>query len=57
MLDILKRAGAATTLEEISVEKALGIKGLKYHPYMRHRMTLMRLLPMTNIAVDYEVTE
>ncbi|MDP4134007.1 MAG: iron-containing alcohol dehydrogenase, partial [Bacillota bacterium] len=54
LLNLMKQAGAAATLDEISVSKDLGLQGLKYHPYMRHRMTLMRLLPMTDIKIDYE---
>lgn len=51
--NLLLRAGAATTLEEIGVDEALGILGLKYHAYMRHRLTLARLAPMLSVPLDY----
>jgi len=51
LYDIMKRAGAATTYEGISVDEELGDEGVLYHPYMRHRMTLMRLLPMTDFPL------
>ena len=43
MLDAMKRAGAVTTVEEIAVSEQLKEEGLKYHPYMRKRMSLKRL--------------
>ncbi len=51
---LMKRAGCVTTLSEIAVTKELGLLGAEYHPYMRHRMTLQRLLPMMDYKVDYE---
>ncbi len=43
MLDAMKKAGAVTTVEEIAVSQTLKEEGLKYHPYMRKRMSLKRL--------------
>ncbi len=54
LLSLMKRAGAPVTVSEISVDERLGLAGLEFHPYMRHRLTLARLLPMTNIKIDYE---
>lgn len=54
ILDLLTRAGGAKNLEDIEVARDLGLEGLEFHPYMRHRMTLMRLLPLTDIKIDYE---
>lgn len=42
----LKRAGAATETEEIGVSEKLCEEGLKYHPYMRRRLSLRRLANM-----------
>lgn len=56
LLVLMNRAGAATTLEDISVPQELGAAGVKYHPYMRHRMTLARLIPMLNIPVSWRGT-
>lgn len=50
---LLLRAGAATTLEEIAVSPELGLAGLQYHGYMRHRMTLARLVPMLHCPTDW----
>ncbi len=50
---LLLRAGAATTLDEIAVSPELGLAGLQYHGYMRHRLTLARLLPMLRCRTDF----
>jgi len=52
LVNMMKRAGAATTPEEVHVDAQLLHDGLKYHPYMRYRMLLSRLLPMTNVDID-----
>ena len=52
LVGMMKRAGAATTPEEVHVDAQLLHDGLKYHPYMRRRLLLSRLLPMTNIDID-----
>ena len=46
MLDAMKRAGCATTCAEIEVSPELEQEGLKYHPYMRRRLSLRRLSNM-----------
>lgn len=51
LADLMKRAGAVTTYSGIAVDDALGDEGVLYHAYMRHRMTLMRLIPMTNFPL------
>lgn len=40
------KAGCATTCEEIAVSEQLKVQGLKYHPYMRRRLSLRRLMNM-----------
>jgi glycerol-1-phosphate dehydrogenase [NAD(P)+] len=50
---LMKSAGAATTAEEIAVSPELCLSGLQYHPYMRHRMLLSRLVPMLSPNFDY----
>ncbi|NLE13476.1 MAG: sn-glycerol-1-phosphate dehydrogenase [Clostridiales bacterium] len=60
LVSLMKRAGAATTLDDISVSRELGVKGVRWHPYMRYRMTLMRIIPMLGIAseeIDAKVEE
>lgn len=37
------KAGAATTASQIGVSETLKEEGLKYHPYMRRRLSLLRL--------------
>lgn len=44
--DLMRRAGCARTAAEIGVSAELEELGMKWHPYIRRRMTLMRLLPM-----------
>lgn len=53
LIDLFKRAGAATTIEEISVSPELGDLAYKYHPFMRHRLNLMRLRQMFDYPTDY----
>ena len=50
----MKIAGSAVTFDEISVERELGIESAVYHPFMRSRMTLMRLIPMLGLPVTIE---
>ena len=38
----MKQAGCATGTEEIAVSEELKDEGLKYHPHMRHRLSLLR---------------
>ncbi|HOP09948.1 MAG TPA: iron-containing alcohol dehydrogenase [Oscillospiraceae bacterium] len=52
LVDMMKRAGAAITPEEVHVDAQLLHDALKYHPYMRRRLLLSRLLPMTNVDID-----
>lgn len=54
MLELMNKAGAAKTLSDIAVTHELGLAGFIYHPYMRHRMTLARLVPMLGITPDYQ---
>lgn len=42
----MKRAGAPLTNEKIAVSDELKEEGLKYHPYMRRRLSLRRLANM-----------
>jgi glycerol-1-phosphate dehydrogenase [NAD(P)+] len=46
LLALMRAAGAATEPEEAGVSPGLADAGLRYHPYMRHRMTLSRLRSM-----------
>ena len=51
--DLLRRVGGAHTFEDIAVSEELGLAGLEWHAYMRHRMLLSRLVPMLGCKVDY----
>ena len=44
--DAMERAGCVTTPEGIDVSDKLVLDGMKYHPYMRARMSLYRLKDM-----------
>lgn len=50
----MRTAGSAVTFDDISVEPELGIESVIYHPFMRNRMTLMRLIPMLGLPVTIE---
>lgn len=54
LLRLTKLAGGASTVEDIAVTPDLALAGVEFHPYMRHRMTLMRLIPMLGIDVDFQ---
>ena len=49
----LLQAGAAVTPEEIALSAEECITGLRWHPYMRSRITLLRVFPMLGIPVDF----
>ena len=53
LLKLMKAAGSVTTIEEIDVDRQLALDALEYHPYMRYRINLTRLLPMLGIRPDY----
>lgn len=50
MKELYKKAGAATGYSDIGVDDKLGDEGVKYHSYMRNRITLTRMLNM----IDFE---
>ena len=49
LLDIMERAGAATHCPQIDIEEDLAWDGLDFHTFMRHKITLSRLLYMTDV--------
>ncbi len=49
LLKIMKAAGAATTYAEIGTDEALARDCITYHPYMRDKIVLSRILRMTDI--------
>jgi len=51
--DLMMRADGAANIADIEIDAALAAKALEFHPYMRHRVNLSRLLPMLRVAVDY----
>jgi len=51
LLDLMHKAGAATTVEEIDVDAKLHEGCFKYHPFMRDRITLFRYIPMIGIDI------
>ena len=51
--DAMKRAGCKTTLEEIEKSKEFYNKCVKYSPYMRRRITLLRLKDMISEMEKY----
>ena len=54
LIKLMKTAGAPTTPEEVDVSRDFLKDAIRYHSYMRHRITLMRILPMIGIdPIDY----
>ncbi len=49
LLEIMHAAGAATTYAEIDTDEALARDCIVYHPYMRDKIVLSRILRMTDI--------
>lgn len=54
LLDLYRRTGAVTTIEEIAVSPELCALAYKYHPFMRHRLNLMRLRWMFDYPTEYK---
>lgn len=46
VLEAMKKAECAISYEDIAVSRELYEEGLKYHPYMRRRLSLLRLSKM-----------
>ena len=51
--DLLRRVSGARTFDDIAVSEELGLLGLEYHAYMRHRLLLSRLVPMLGVKINY----
>ena len=51
LMRMMKAAGAATEPADVHVSPELLEKALKYHPYMRYRILLTRLMPMLGLDV------
>ena len=49
LLDIMHAAGAATTYSQIDTDESLARDVITYHPYMRDKIVLSRILRMTDI--------
>lgn len=53
LLALMKAARAITTIDGIQVDRQLAIDSLEFHPFMRNRIHLTRLLPMLGFRPDY----
>lgn len=51
----MKEAGTAITAKEAGIDDELKILGIKYHSYMRNRLTLMRIIPLLNLKNAQEI--
>ena len=51
LYDLMRRAGCATEIAEVNVTPELLEAGLRWHPFMKTRILLTRLLPMAGIDV------
>lgn len=52
MTALMDKAGAPYTLSEINVSYDLFIQSLKFHPYMRYRILVTRLMPMLGLDIE-----
>ena len=48
---LMKTAGAVTEPEDINIAPDFLMDGIRYSPYMRYRLTLLRLLPMLQLDI------
>ncbi len=51
LTSLMKAAGAAITPEEVHVGRELLEDAMRYHPYMRHRLIITRLMPMLGLDI------
>lgn len=51
LMELMTAAGAATTPEEVHVSEELLTDALRYHPYMRYRLLITRLMPMLGMDI------
>lgn len=51
LLSLMKAAGAAVTPEQVHVNEQLLSDALRFHPYMRYRLLLTRLMPMLDLDI------
>lgn len=49
--DLMRRAGCATEIAEVNVTPELLEAGLRWHPFMKTRILLTRLLPMMHLDI------
>lgn len=52
IISLMKTAGAATSPAEVGIDNELMMDGIIYHSFMRHRLTLTRLIPMLNLDMN-----
>lgn len=54
LMKMMKISGAPTTPDEVGVDDAFMRDAMHYHPYMRYRLLLTRLMPMMGVdPMDY----
>ena len=51
MMALMDKAGAPYTLAEINVSEELFVQSLRFHPYMRYRVLVTRLMPMLGLDI------
>lgn len=52
LLDMMKRAGCVTELTDANLTPEFALEALRYSPFMRRRITLLRILDMLGIEED-----
>jgi len=53
-LGLMQEAKCITNIEGIDIDRQLALDAIEFHPYMRHRINLTRLIPMLGLKPNYE---
>jgi len=54
ILKLMQKAECITKIEGIDIDRQLALDAIEFHPYMRYRINLTRLIPMLGLKPDYE---
>ena len=52
LYDIMVKAGCVTKLADAHLSPEFALEALRYSPFMRRRITLLRILPLLGIKED-----
>ena len=52
-LNLMQEAKCITNIKGIDIDRQLALDAVEFHPYMRHRINLTRLIPMLGLRPNY----